>query len=142
MKALIVDDDRVLTDVLAFTLRREGFEIVLAHDGESALRRFAEETPDLVLLDVNMPRLDGFAVCRRIRQQSDTPIILLTVRGEEDDIVRGLELGADDYMTKPFSPTPVGGARPSRAAPQPRRPGRCNRWRPTRRQPGVRCQPP
>jgi len=104
MKALIVDDDRVLADVLAFTLRREGFEIVLAHDGETALRRFAEEAPDLVVLDVNMPRLDGFAVCRRIRQQSDTPIILLTVRGDEDDVVRGLELGADDYMTKPFSP--------------------------------------
>jgi DNA-binding response OmpR family regulator len=104
MKALIVDDDRVLADVLAFTLRRAGFEIVLAHDGETALQRFAEELPDLVVLDVNMPRLDGFAVCRRLRQLSDTPIILLTVRGEEDDIVRGLELGADDYMTKPFSP--------------------------------------
>ncbi|HSN73593.1 MAG TPA: response regulator transcription factor [Anaerolineae bacterium] len=104
MKALIVDDDRVLADVLAFTLRREGFEIVLAHDGETALQRFADEAPDLVVLDVNMPRLDGFAVCRRMRQQGDTPIILLTVRGEEDDIVRGLELGADDYMTKPFSP--------------------------------------
>ena len=104
MKALIVDDDRVLADVLAFTLRREGFQIVLAHDGETALQRFAEEQPDLVVLDVNMPRMDGFAVCRRLRQQSDTPIILLTVRGEEDDIVAGLELGADDYMTKPFSP--------------------------------------
>lgn len=104
MKALIVDDDRVLADVLAFTLRREGFEIVLAYDGETALQRFGEELPDLVVLDVNMPRLDGFAVCRRIRSLSDTPIILLTVRGEEDDIVRGLELGADDYMTKPFSP--------------------------------------
>jgi DNA-binding response OmpR family regulator len=104
MKALIVDDDRVLADVLAFTLRREGFGIILAHDGETALQRFIEETPDLVVLDVNMPRLDGFAVCQRIRQMADTPIILLTVRGEEDDIVRGLELGADDYMTKPFSP--------------------------------------
>ncbi|HNS01389.1 MAG TPA: response regulator transcription factor [Anaerolineae bacterium] len=104
MKALIVDDDRVLADVLAFTLRREGFEIVLAHDGESALQRFSEELPDLVVLDVNMPRLDGFAVCRRLRSLSDTPIILLTVRGEEDDIVHGLELGADDYLTKPFSP--------------------------------------
>ncbi|MFZ2361234.1 MAG: response regulator transcription factor [Anaerolineae bacterium] len=104
MKALIVDDDRVLADVLAFTLRREGFAIVLAHDGETALRRFAEEAPDLVVLDVNMPRLDGFAVCQRIRQMADTPIILLTVRGEEDDIVAGLELGADDYMAKPFSP--------------------------------------
>jgi DNA-binding response OmpR family regulator len=104
MKALIVDDDRVLADVLAFTLRREGFEIVMAHDGEAAVQRFVEETPDLVVLDVNMPRLDGFAVCRRIRGLADTPIILLTVRSEEDDIVRGLELGADDYLTKPFSP--------------------------------------
>lgn len=104
MKALIVDDDRVLADVLAFTLRREGFQIVLAHDGMTALQRFAEETPDLVVLDVNMPRLDGFTICQRIRREADTPIILLTVRGEEDDIVRGLELGADDYMTKPFSP--------------------------------------
>jgi DNA-binding response OmpR family regulator len=104
MKALIVDDDRVLADVLAFTLRREGFQVVLAHDGMAALRRWAEEQPDLIVLDVNMPRLDGFAVCRRIREQADTPIILLTVRGEEDDIVHGLKLGADDYITKPFSP--------------------------------------
>jgi DNA-binding response OmpR family regulator len=104
MKALIVDDDRVLADVLAFTLRREGFQITLAYDGETALERWAEEQPDLIVLDVNMPRLDGFAVCRRIREQADTPIILLTVRGEEDDIVHGLKLGADDYITKPFSP--------------------------------------
>lgn len=104
MKALIVDDDRVLADVLAFTLRREGFQIVLAYDGEAALACWAEEQPDLVVLDVNMPRLDGFAVCQRIREQADTPIILLTVRGEEDDIVHGLKLGADDYITKPFSP--------------------------------------
>jgi DNA-binding response OmpR family regulator len=104
MKALIVDDDRVLADVLAFTLRREGFQVILAYDGEAALRTWSEEQPDLIVLDVNMPRLDGFAVCRRIRAQSDTPIILLTVRGEEDDIVHGLGLGADDYITKPFSP--------------------------------------
>jgi DNA-binding response OmpR family regulator len=104
MKALIVDDDRVLADVLAFTLRREGFQITLAYDGEGALERWAEEQPDLIVLDVNMPRLDGFAVCRRIREQADTPIILLTVRGEEDDIVHGLKTGADDYITKPFSP--------------------------------------
>jgi diguanylate cyclase (GGDEF)-like protein len=102
MKALIVDDDRVLADVLAFTLRREGFQIILAYDGETALECWAEEQPDLIVLDVNMPRLDGFAVCRRIREQADTPIILLTVRGEEDDIVHGLKLGADDYITKPF----------------------------------------
>lgn len=104
MKALVVDDDRVLADVLAFALRREGFQVVLAFDGAAALERWAQEQPDLVVLDVNMPRLDGFAVCRRIRAQADTPIILLTVRGEEDDIVHGLKLGADDYVTKPFSP--------------------------------------
>ena len=104
MKALIADDDRVLADVVDFTLRREGFQVIQAYDGEKALQRWAEEQPDLVVLDVNMPKLDGFAVCRRIRAQSDTPILLLTVRGEEDDVVRGLELGADDYITKPFSP--------------------------------------
>jgi DNA-binding response OmpR family regulator len=104
MKALVVDDDRVLADVLAFTLRREGFQVVQAFDGEMALRRWAEEKPDLVVLDVNLPRLDGFAVCQRIRAHSDTPILLLTVRDEEDDIIHGLGLGADDYITKPFSP--------------------------------------
>jgi DNA-binding response OmpR family regulator len=104
MKALIVDDDRTLADVVAFTLRREGFQVILAHDGEAALRRWAEEQPDLIVLDVNLPQLDGFAVCRHIREQADTPILLLTVRDEEDDIVHGLKLGADDYITKPFSP--------------------------------------
>ncbi len=104
MKVLVVDDDRVLSDVLAFTMRREGFQVIRAFDGEAALRCWAEEQPDLVLLDVNLPELDGFSVCQRIREQSDTPIVLLTVRDEEDDIVHGLELGADDYITKPFSP--------------------------------------
>ena len=104
MKALVIDDDRVLADLVAFTLRREGFEVVQAYDGETALQSWAKEQPDLIVLDVNLPKLDGFAVCRRIREQADTPIILLTVRGEEDDIVRGLELGADDYISKPFSP--------------------------------------
>jgi DNA-binding response OmpR family regulator len=104
MKALIVDDDRVLADVVAFTFRREGFEVIQAYDGPTAIRRWSEEQPDIVILDVNMPTMDGFAVCRRIRERSDTPIILLTVRGEEDDIVKGLEIGADDYIVKPFSP--------------------------------------
>jgi DNA-binding response OmpR family regulator len=104
MKALIVDDDRVLADVLAFTLRREGFQVVQAFDGEMALERWSEEQPDLVVLDVNLPKVDGFSVCRRIRETADTPILLLTVRNEEDDIVHGLKLGADDYITKPFSP--------------------------------------
>jgi len=104
MKALVVDDDRVLADVVAFTLRREGFDVVQADDGASALRCWEETQPDIILLDVNMPRMDGFTVCQHIRRVSDVPIILLTVRGEEDDIVRGLEIGADDYVVKPFSP--------------------------------------
>jgi DNA-binding response OmpR family regulator len=111
MKALVVDDDRVLNDLVAFALRREGFDLVQAYDGEAALRRYAEEQPDLVVLDLNLPKLDGFAVCRRIRSQADplsggipTAIIMLTVRSDEDDLVHGLELGADDYIAKPFSP--------------------------------------
>ncbi|MGD2178979.1 MAG: response regulator transcription factor [Anaerolineae bacterium] len=104
MKALIVDDDCVLADLVAFTLRREGFQVIQARDGAAALRRWTEEEPDIIVLDVNMPGPDGFAVCRRIRAEANTPIILLTVRGEEDDIVRGLESGADDYIPKPFSP--------------------------------------
>jgi len=108
MKALVVDDDRVLSDLVAFTLRREGFDVAQAFDGEVALRRFGEEKPDIVVLDVNLPKttpkMDGFTVCRRIREQADTPVILLTVREDEDDIVHGLEVGADDYMLKPFSP--------------------------------------
>jgi len=104
MKALVVDDDRVLVDVVAFTLRREGFEIILADDGAKALQRWQEERPDIVVLDVNLPRVDGFTVCQKIRAEENTPIVLLTVRAEEDDIVRGLELGADDYIVKPFSP--------------------------------------
>ena len=104
MKALVVDDDRVLADLVTFALHREGFEVIQAYDGEAALRRWAGEDPDVIVLDVNMPKVDGFAVCRRIRAEDDTPIIMLTVRGEEDDIVRGLELGADDYVPKPFSP--------------------------------------
>ncbi len=104
MKALVVDDDRVLADVVSFTLRREGFEVILAYDGITALQRWAEDLPDMIVLDINLPKMDGFSVCRRIREQAGTPIILLTVRGEEDDIVKGLELGADDYIVKPFSP--------------------------------------
>jgi len=104
MKVLVVDDDRVLADVIAFTLRREGYQIIQAYDGDTALRRWADEEPDLIVLDVNLPKVDGFTVCQRIRQRSNTPIILLTVRGEEDDIIQGFELGADDYISKPFSP--------------------------------------
>ena len=108
MKALVVDDDMVLADLVAFTLRKEGFQVIQAHNGESALQRWMEEKPDILILDVNLPKtvpkLDGFNILRRIRDEADTPVILLTVRGEEDDIVRGLKMGADDYIVKPFSP--------------------------------------
>lgn len=105
MKALVVDDDLVLADVVSFTLRRAGFDVLLAHDGKTALDRFAAEQPDLVVLDVQIPEIDGFTVCRTIRSQAATPIIMLTVRDSDAEIVEGLGLGADDYMTKPFSHT-------------------------------------
>ncbi|UCC54705.1 MAG: response regulator transcription factor [Anaerolineaceae bacterium] len=104
MLVLVVDDDRVLADLVAFTLRREGFQVSLAYDGLSALRKWQDEQPNLIILDLNLPKVDGFTICRRIRAEADTPIIMLTVRGDEDDIVHGLELGADDYIPKPFSP--------------------------------------
>lgn len=104
MKILVVDDDRVLADVVAFTLRREGFDVIQAYDGAAGLQRWADEQPDLIVLDVNMPKIDGFEVCKQVRSKADTPIILLTVRGEEDDIVGGLEIGADDFIVKPFRP--------------------------------------
>jgi DNA-binding response OmpR family regulator len=94
----------VLADLVAFAFRREGFQVIQAYDGLSALQRWAEEKPDLVILDVNLPKMDGFSVCQRIRRESSTPIIMLTVRGEDGDVVHGLDLGADDYITKPFSP--------------------------------------
>jgi DNA-binding response OmpR family regulator len=108
MKVLIVDDDRTLADLLAFTLRREGFDPCLAYDAPSAIVLFEKEAPDILILDINMPGepglRNGFDICRKIRQISDVPIILLTVRDDEDDIIQGLALGADDYVLKPFSP--------------------------------------
>lgn len=104
MKALIVDDDRVLADVVAFTLRREGFEVIQAFDGNSALKQWHREQPNIIILDINLPVINGFEVCSKIREQTNIPIILLTVRGEEDDIIQGLNIGADDYIVKPFSP--------------------------------------
>jgi DNA-binding response OmpR family regulator len=104
MKLLLVEDDLALSDVMAFTLRRAGFDIVTAYDGLAGLRAWEQESPDLVVLDLNLPKLDGLAVCRRIRSQGETPIIMLTVRDEDEDVVRGLETGADDYVVKPFSP--------------------------------------
>lgn len=104
MKALIVDDDLALADVVAFTMRRAGYDVILAHDGQAALDLWRREEPDLILLDLNLPKMDGLKVCQHIRREADTPVIILSVRGEEDDVVRGLELGADDYVVKPFSP--------------------------------------
>jgi len=108
MKVLIVDDDRTLSDLLSFTMRRAGFEPCMAFDAAGAMAAFEEYEIDIIILDVNMPGgpglKDGFDVCRKIRQASDVPIILLTVRDEEDDVVKGLSIGADDYILKPFSP--------------------------------------
>ena len=104
MKALVVDDDLALADVVSFTLRKAGYDVILAHDGLVALERWQNEEPDLIILDLNLPKLDGLSVCKQIRAKDDTPIIILSVRGEDDDVVAGLKLGADDYIVKPFSP--------------------------------------
>jgi DNA-binding response OmpR family regulator len=103
MKVLVVDDDVDLLNLMTYTLRREGYDVLAAIDGHQALSRWEAEHPDIVLLDGRLPRIDGFEVCRRIRQDSMTPVIMLSVRDEEGDILRGLQLGADDYLTKPFS---------------------------------------
>ena len=104
MAVLLVDDDRDLVDVLTYILRREGYEITAAFDGEQGWARFQSDGPELVILDANMPGLDGFEVCKRIREVSKTPVIMLTARTDETDVVQALGLGADDYITKPFSP--------------------------------------
>ena len=100
---LLVDDEESIQTLLTYPLERDGYRVVQARDGEEALRRFGDEAFDLVVLDVMLPRLDGLEVCKRLRSQSNVPIIMLTARGEELDKVLGLELGADDYITKPFS---------------------------------------
>jgi DNA-binding response OmpR family regulator len=100
---LLVDDEDSVQKLLTFPLEREGFRVVPARDGEEALRRFAEEQIDLVVLDIMLPKLDGLEVCKRLRATSSVPIIMLTARDDELDKVLGLELGADDYITKPFS---------------------------------------
>jgi len=104
VKVLVVDDDRELRELIVFVLRQAGYAVIEAGDGPEAIRLHASERPDLVLLDVNLPGADGFEVCRAIRAVDETPVMMLTVRGGEEDQVRGLDLGADDYLTKPFSP--------------------------------------
>lgn len=105
MRVLVVEDDLALSDVVSFTLRRAGYEVTAAYDGLAAVEAFEQVLPDLILLDLNLPRLDGLGVCRKVRAVSDVPIIILSVRAGDEAVVRGLEMGADDYMVKPFSPT-------------------------------------
>ena len=102
-RILLVDDEQPIQTLLSFPLQRDGYEVVQASDGREALTRFSEQQFDLVVLDVMMPRMDGLEVCRRLRARSSVPIIMLTAKSEEIDKVLGLELGADDYITKPFS---------------------------------------
>jgi DNA-binding response OmpR family regulator len=103
-RILLVDDEQPIQTLLSFPLQRDGYEVVVAADGREALARFEESPPDLVVLDVMLPRMDGLEVCKRLRAKGETvPIIMLTAKSEEIDKVLGLELGADDYITKPFS---------------------------------------
>ncbi len=100
---LLVDDEPLITDSLTYSLNREGFQVVVAGDGLSALKAVEEHDPDLIVLDLMLPDISGFEVCRRLRTSVTTPVIMLTAKGEEIDRVLGLEVGADDYLAKPFS---------------------------------------
>lgn len=102
-KILVIEDEKAIADILVFNLQREGYDTLVAYDGTEGLRCALQEAPDLILLDVMLPGMDGFEVLGHIREKHDTPIIMLTAREEETDKVLGLELGADDYITKPFS---------------------------------------
>lgn len=102
-KILVVDDEKPISDIVKFNLSKEGYEVYTAYDGEEALEKVEEVDPDLVLLDLMLPKMDGLEVCREIRKTHDMPIIMVTAKDSEIDKVLGLELGADDYVTKPFS---------------------------------------
>ncbi|MCI1986298.1 MAG: response regulator YycF [Lactobacillus sp.] len=102
-KILVVDDEKPISDIVKFNLTKEGYTVVTAYDGEEALAKVEEENPDLILLDLMLPKIDGLEVARQVRKDRDTPIIMLTAKDSEIDKVLGLELGADDYVTKPFS---------------------------------------
>jgi DNA-binding response OmpR family regulator len=104
VKVLVADDDADLRDLISFTLAQAGYLVIKAADGPAAVQLFERESPDLVVLDINMPGMSGFQVCEAIRRRSRVPVMMLTVRGEEEDLVRALGLGADDYLNKPFSP--------------------------------------
>jgi len=102
-KILVVDDEKLIVDILKYNLSKEGYNVLVAYDGDEAVKIGIEENPDLILLDIMLPKQDGFSVCKKLREKITSPIIMLTARGEEVDKVLGLELGADDYITKPFS---------------------------------------
>ncbi len=101
-KILVVDDEKPISDIIRFNLEREGFDVNVAFDGEEALKKVYQFQPDLILLDLMLPKLDGFQVCKKVRESFNMPILMLTAKEEEVDKVLGLELGADDYITKPF----------------------------------------
>ena len=101
-KILVADDDKNICELIRLYLEKDNYTVVMAHDGEAAVEKFFSENPDLVLLDIMMPKLDGWQVCREIRKKSNAPIIMITAKGETFDKVLGLELGADDYVVKPF----------------------------------------
>jgi DNA-binding response OmpR family regulator len=103
-RILVVDDERRMVGFIRLNLEQDGFDVIEAYNGTEALDRLRDSLPDLILLDVMMPDIDGFTILRTIREISQVPVIMLTAKGEEDDKVKGLELGADDYVTKPFSP--------------------------------------
>ena len=100
---LVVEDEQDIATIIDFNLKRSGFDTLMAYDGPTGLKLALENAPDLILLDVMLPGMDGFEICRRVREKSQVPIIMLTAREEESDKILGLELGADDYVTKPFS---------------------------------------
>jgi len=102
-RILVVDDEPAVSDLIAYNLRKAHYDVVIAADGQAALQQTRQTSPDLILLDLMIPEVDGLDVCRELRKTSDVPIIMITARGEEIDRVVGLELGADDYITKPFS---------------------------------------
>ncbi|HIT73009.1 DNA-binding response regulator [Tyzzerella sp. An114] len=101
-KILVVDDEKAIANIIKFNLKKEGYDVITAEDGEMGVIKAFTENPDLILLDIMMPKIDGYEACKRIREKMSTPIIMLTARAEEVDKVLGLELGADDYVTKPF----------------------------------------
>ena len=103
-KILIVDDEKNIVDIIAFNLKKEGYTVITAADGEEGVQKAMEENPDLILLDIMMPKMDGWEVCREIRKNSKVPIIMLTARGDERDELLGFDLGVDEYISKPFSP--------------------------------------